>query len=306
MTPNIIKIDKFRLRKKIAIFDYDWTLVRPKSNGTFSKSLDDWMWLNKTVPIILHKIYNDGFSIVVISNQTRNTEMKTNQIINVMSSIELPSLIMVASEEIDKKPNTTMFNMLKEMTKKDFDMKNSFFVGDALGRQDDWSNTDKLFAQNIGILKIFAPDDIFPVNNDEHIKKFKELNTQEIIVIVGYPGSGKTKVSESFSSKYKALHGDELVTSKKILKEAEKYLNEGFSIIIDATNPSIKKRKEYIDLASKYNIPIRCILMTTDMIESMFRNNKRNKIIPKITYFVFRKNYEEPTINEGFSEVIKI
>jgi hypothetical protein len=37
MTPNIIKVGNFRIRKKITIFDYDWTLVRPKSNGTFSK-----------------------------------------------------------------------------------------------------------------------------------------------------------------------------------------------------------------------------------------------------------------------------
>lgn len=34
MAPNIVKVGKFRLRKKLATFDYDWTLVRPKTNGT--------------------------------------------------------------------------------------------------------------------------------------------------------------------------------------------------------------------------------------------------------------------------------
>ena len=81
MAPNIIKIGMFRIRKKMAIFDYDWTLCRPKSNGTFSKSLDDYVWLNKQVPIVLEKLYKDDFCIVVVSNQTRNTEMKTNQIV---------------------------------------------------------------------------------------------------------------------------------------------------------------------------------------------------------------------------------
>ena len=40
------------------------------------------------------------------------------------------------------------------------------------------------------------------------------------------------------------------------------------------------------------------------MVESMFRNNKRHKIIPKITYYVYRKRYEEPTMDEGFNEII--
>jgi len=38
----------------------------------------------------------------------------------------------------------------------------------------------------------------------------------------------------------------------------------------------------------------------------MFRNNKRQKVIPKITYYVFRKKYQEPTTDEGFSEIISI
>jgi predicted kinase len=95
-------------------------------------------------------------------------------------------------------------------------------------------------------------------------------------------------------------------TSAKMIKESEKYLKEGYSVVFDATNPTIKKRKEYIDIAKKYSLHTRCILMKTDMIESMFINNKRNKIIPKVTYFVYRKRYEEPSVNEGFDEIIHV
>jgi len=45
MPPHIVKIGKFRLRQKMAMFDYDWTLVKPLSNGTFSKDLNDWRWM---------------------------------------------------------------------------------------------------------------------------------------------------------------------------------------------------------------------------------------------------------------------
>jgi bifunctional polynucleotide phosphatase/kinase len=223
MAPRIIKIGDFRFRKKMAIFDFDWTLVRPKTNGTFSKTIDDWMWLTNKVPIVLQNLYSKGFCIVVISNQTRTTEMKISQITNVMLSLSgIPSLIAVAYEESDKKPNTTMFDIIKY--DKTVDMKNSFYVGDALGRTEDWSDSDKKFAENIGLTKIYSPDDMFEV---EHYfkKNIPETDKQEVIVMVGYPGSGKSTIASQFSDKYKILDGDVLKTSAKMIKESEKYLH---------------------------------------------------------------------------------
>jgi bifunctional polynucleotide phosphatase/kinase len=164
MAPHIIKIGKFRLRQKMAMFDYDWTLVRPLSNGTFSKSLDDWKWITEKVPEILQKYYDKGFCIVIISNQSKNTKMKLQQIINVLSTLNIPSLISVGYDDNDKKPNTTMFDII--IKNKKIDMKKSFFVGDALGRKGDWSDSDKKFAENINIKNIYSPDDIFHINDN--------------------------------------------------------------------------------------------------------------------------------------------
>ena len=304
MPPHIIKIGKFRLRAKMAMFDYDWTLVKPLSNGTFSKSLDDWRWITEKVPEILEKYYDNGYCIVIISNQTRNTEMKLQQIINVLSTLKIPSLISIGYEDIDKKPNRTMFDLIKKDKK--IDMNKSFYVGDALGRQGDWSDSDKKFAENIDIKKIYSPDDLFSINDDKKLI-IKQFDKQEIIVLVGYPGSGKTTIANTFdTNKYMVINGDIFKNSKKMIKEAEKYIKVNYSIIFDATNPSIEKRKEYIDFANSKNIPIRCINVETDITTSMFRNNKRDKVIPKITYYVFRKNYVKPTIEEGFYDVINI
>ena len=304
MPPHIIKIGKFRLRGKMAMFDYDWTLVKPLSNGTFSKSVDDWRWITEKVPEILEKYYDNGYCIVIISNQTRNTKMKLQQIINVLSTLKIPSLISVGYEDIDKKPNRTMFDLIKKDKK--IDMNKSFYVGDALGRQGDWSDSDKKFAENIDIKKIYSPDDLFSINNKKKII-IKQFDKQEIIVLVGYPGSGKTTIANTFdTNKYMVINGDIFKNSKKMIKESEKYIKANYSIIFDATNPSIEKRKEYIDFANSKNIPIRCINVETDIATSMFRNNKRDKVIPKITYYVFRKKYVKPTIEEGFYNVINI
>lgn len=165
MPPYVSKIGKFHFRKNMAIFDYDWTIARPISNGTFSKSVDDWRWLTDIVPDVITKFYNKGFCIIIISNQTKNTEMKINQISNALSTLSIPSLLVVGYEKNDKKPKTTMFDIITKDKK--VDMTKSFYVGDALGRQGDWSAVDREFADNIKIKNIYSPDELFSIKQNE-------------------------------------------------------------------------------------------------------------------------------------------
>lgn len=253
MAPHIQKIGKFRFRQKMAIFDYDWTLVKPISNGTFSKKVDDWMWLSQKVPEVLVNYYNNGYSITIVSNQTRNTKMKIEQISNALTTLNIPLIFIVGYEDDVKKPKPAMFNILTKDKKVDF--KKSFYVGDALGRQGDWSAVDRQFAENIGILNILSPDDLFSIAKVTNVKAaaaITEYKAQEIVVMVGYPGSGKSTIANSFDSeRYKIISGDEYVTSKKMIKASVEHLKNGHSIIYDATNPTIAKRKEYIDVTKK-------------------------------------------------------
>ncbi len=307
MAPTIIKLNNFRFRTKIACFDYDWTLVKPKINRTFPKDVDDWEFLRQSVPEILKDYYDKGYCLIIFSNQTK--QWKINQIENVLKSLDIPVYISIAFDKEDKKPNTNMFNLA--ISNKEWNKKESFFVGDALGRVNDWSDSDKLFAGNIGI-NLKTPEEIFPFEKDTEITSLdiQPLDIQEVIILVGYPGSGKSSYTMKMfgeNDRYVILSGDVLKTSAKMIKAAKPLLISGKSVIFDATNPTIAKRAEYIKLAEEYNVQIRCIYLTTSFEESLYRNNQRDKdkIIPKIAYYVYRKKFEMPTSEENM-EVISI
>lgn len=298
----VLKINKFRHRSKVASFDFDWTLVCPKSEGTFPKNADDWKWLRPSVPEVLKRYYKKGYAIYIFTNQTK--AWKQEQIFKVLSSLEIPICACIAFDKTKHKPNTEMFWHVVSKMKKE----SSFFVGDALGRPNDWSDTDKRFADALGI-NVIQPEDMFPFEKEEPSNKVAPLKKQEVIVMVGYPGSGKsTIVRDIFEpAGYITLEGDLLKTSARMIRSAEPFISAGKSVVFDATNPSKKKRAEYIEYAKSKGLSVRCIWVPRSMEESLLQNNKRpaDKLVPKIVYFVYRKNFEQPVGDEGFAAVIR-
>lgn len=298
MSYKILSFGNFKFGHKLAAFDYDWTLVKPKSNGSFPKNKDDWMWLRPNVPIVLRQMHSEGYAVIVITNQTK--EWKLDQIVDVMNELDLPVLVGVGLNKEYQKPNDKLFKLIIEDNQ--WDAEHSFYVGDALGRVNDWSDSDKVFAENVGI-NYKSPEDTFPIEkNSETGIQIDTRDIQEVVIMVGHPGSGKSTISNSVfgsSDRYKVLHGDDLKTSSKIIKEGKKYLQAGLSIVVDATNPSIEKRKEYIDLAKSFGIKARCVHVCTSFDESLQRNNNREKVVPKIVYYTYRKKFVEPSVDEG-------
>lgn len=303
MAPILIEHKNFQFRSKVVGLDFDWTLVMPKDNKTFPKDVDDWQWLRASVPTTLKKYYDEGYCLVIFSNQSKG--WKLTMIENVMKAIDLPILAVVAYNKQDYKPNPNLFLNVVPFKKVNTD--NSFYVGDALGRKNDYSDSDKVFAENVGI-SIKCPEDVFLLHNNtnEDNINIDAVESQEIIIMCGYPGSGKSTIADKVfgtNTSYVILSGDLLKTSSKMTKAAKSPIADGKSVIFDATNMTRAKRAEYINCAQNYNILVRCIYVATSMEESMFRNNKRPKenIVPKIAYYVMRKKFEPPSENEGFT-----
>lgn len=317
-----INYSKMTSSTKLACFDFDHTLVKPKENHINAKNItlkngrefpvdaDDWQWLRPNVPEIIRELYTQGYEIYVITNQTKL--WKIDMIKTALGQLEIPITVIVGFGNIKKpetirKPNPLLFSNDDGQPIK-FDKNLSFFCGDAAGRSSDFSDSDKQFAINIG-MKFNIPEDLFPI---EMVKcedyRDHTRNHQEIVILVGYPSAGKSTwalnslVNKLADRQYMIISGDELKTIKKMIKVAKAHLDNGISVIFDRTNPKLSDRAEFINMANTYNIPARCIVFDVDIETAMewntHRLNETGKKVPKIAFYLFRKNYVRPTISE--------
>lgn len=294
---------------KILALDFDWTIIKPKEGRTFPKDKDDWQWLRPNVPGIIKEYYNNGFKIYIVTNQTKEwkrimiqnvvDELTSNNILNIEVIIGFgpskdPSTI--------RKPNPLLFTNGKKTIKFDKDL--SIFVGDAAGRVDDFSNSDKIFAENIE-MTFAIPEDIFPIDMTRLQVQMQDAHREntEIVILVGYPASGKstwaTTKLEPYG--YNIISGDELKTLPKMIKAARIFLERGESVVFDATNPKPENREKIIALARQYDVSARCIVFDVSIEDAMMWNkhrlNETGKKVPNIAFYTFRKNYVMP-INE--------
>lgn len=331
------KQDLFVFRDKVASFDLDGTLIKVKSGSKFPQDENDWILFSDTVEQKLQDLYKKKYCLIIISNQAGISKGKQdkdawkNKLEQICNKINLPVKV-YASIGTDhyRKPYKTFWNVITNGINLH---KDSFYCGDACGRKNDHSDTDYKFALNCGI-NFCTPEFFFDnkKNNESynvtynvdlnHIKTLKFNNPDimhtknEMIIIVGFPGSGKTTFVNKYLVPlgYKRINMDTLKTKIKCIKECERQIDLGHSVVIDNTNPDPVTRKLYIDIAKKQKkCNIKCIEFTTNMNTAYhsthyrcYKSNGLTKSIPMLVYHKYKKIYEEPQKKEGFDEIIKI
>lgn len=301
MSPTIYNINHAVHRNKMAAFDYDWTLVCPKDGKTFPSNIGDWEWLYPNIPETIQKYYEDGFMIVIFTNQSKS--WKHEQIQIVAKTLDIPVFIVVATEKNEYKPNPILFNVLIGNNKINKDK--SFFIGDAIGRTSDFSDSDKVFAENIGI-PCYCPEQIFHMKTEiVEIPTIPLTDEKQIIIMMGYSGSGKSTIAKNIcqNESFIYIEGDLYKSSAKMIKASLEHIAQKKSIVFDATHSSSKKRQEYVELGKKYDYKVVCIHVSTSLEIAYKRNKLRNyeKYVPKIAYSVYSKHYEQPNELEGFA-----
>ncbi|EFQ98683.1 bifunctional polynucleotide phosphatase/kinase [Nannizzia gypsea CBS 118893] len=183
-------------KTRIAAFDFDHTLIMPKSNSKFSRSASDWKWWDPSVPSKLKQLAADGYTLVIVSNQkavnlkpdakakTGNSDSKSLSVLKekvtmVLDTLDLDIPVSIyAATQYDEYRKPRM-GMWREMVKdlgldipddvegkkssrlgRTLDLGNSIFVGDAAGRKGDHSCCDRHFAANVGI-PFKTPEEFF-------------------------------------------------------------------------------------------------------------------------------------------------
>ena len=148
-----------------------------------------------------------------------------------------------------------------------------------------------------------------------------------LYITVGCPASGKSTYVKNYvdNSKQTGLYlsSDELRAKfgkgetdqtctnqvfyhiKQKIDEILKDKNDGY-LIIDATSINKKNRREYIQLAKKNKSKIVAWVFERNRDILVDRNKNRDRVVPIWVIDRMISQYEKPTLDEGFDEVIDI
>ncbi|KAI8336463.1 polynucleotide kinase 3 phosphatase, partial [Blakeslea trispora] len=105
---------------KIAAFDLDGTLINTKSGNVFAKDQHDWCWWNNEVIHHLRELHEEGFKIVIFSNQNGLKSDKTKEtfklkVTDILNELAIPVTLMAAlKKDIYRKPMTGMWDYLTQ------------------------------------------------------------------------------------------------------------------------------------------------------------------------------------------------
>lgn len=318
---------------KYALFDLDHTIIKPSNNKMFSKSAIDWEFYNDSVIAKLQTLSN-CYQIIIITNQKglltgkMNIDAWKQKIDNVVKQLNIPISIYVSLYDDNyRKPRTGLFDVLGF----DINNSNSFYCGDAGGLdkrkvgninlKKDFSDCDIKFAHNCNIPFIHRDDFIY---NDDFLNvktkysiKYVDFNSieygnytniyksgkQELIILVGCPGSGKSYFCNKYFNEYTIINMDNLQTVG-LSKACKVAINLGKTVVIDNTNPSKKCRQRFINIANIYNIPCRCIIFKVSKElakhNNVYRGLNGGKMVNNVVYY---KKFEEVREEEGFYRV---
>lgn len=338
---------------KIAGFDIDGCIITTKSGKVFPTGPDDWRILYPEIQPKLASLLKKGFKVVFFTNQMGisrgklRPEVFKSKAEDILQTLQLPIQVFVSTAPgIYRKPVIGMWEHLCEKANGGVlvDVSESFYVGDAAGRPANWapgkkkkdfSCSDRLFALNIG-LQFHTPEEYFlgwkpasfsfpefdPRKLDSKARLYDPPDAsltstkQEIIVAVGFPGSGKSTFFQThiIPKGYAYVNRDTMGSWQHCVSACELALKEGRSVAVDNTNPDLESRKRYIDVARSAGVSCRCFNLTASLDQAK-HNNRFREMVPSATKHVtvndmvfhsYKKKFVAPSLSEGFSEILQI
>jgi len=150
------------------------------------------------------------------------------------------------------------------------------------------------------------------------------MSETQLIVMCGLPASGKSTCAKTICGKgrqYVVVCADEfrkVYTGKDfdafaehmitlmVKTTVEVMLRRNENVILDMTCLTIKSRKKWIEIARKCNVPIYCVWLNLSLHHCLDANRNRKRYVPEHIISNMYDCFQEPTIQEGFSDITEI
>jgi bifunctional polynucleotide phosphatase/kinase len=181
---------------------------------------------------------------------------------------------------------------------------------------------------------VFNPKSYIETTLDEPPVKFNRKHPLELVIFCGSPGAGKSTYywNNLQPLGYERVNQDILKTVSpisiiiehsvnrpqrpKCLKVARELLEAKKSVVVDNTNANIETREYWTSLAKELNVPIRCVrfISTPELCKHNNAVRAANKdlnpesrtSLPGIAFGDFGRRFQEPTLSEGFEDIISV
>ncbi|KAL4797329.1 polynucleotide kinase 3 phosphatase-domain-containing protein [Aspergillus venezuelensis] len=257
----------------------------------------------------------------------------------VMKSLGIPLSVYAATEDDEyRKPRAGMWREFlddQDLDVTGIDAAESIFVGDAAGRPNDHSSVDRGFAANAGlpfktpeeffldaapepVVESFNPSLYLQPDAVDDAPAFSRKSPLELVIFSGSPAAGKSTFYWEYLKPldYERVNQDILKTRPKCIRVAKEHLAAKRSVVVDNTNADVATRSEWIGVAKELNVPIRCIYFSASPAICKHNNAVRaantslnpesRKSLPGIAFGDFGRRFKEPTLGEGFQDVIRV
>jgi len=150
------------------------------------------------------------------------------------------------------------------------------------------------------------------------------MDKQELIIMTGLPASGKSTLSDKYISNCYQYHSSDLIREelfdninnqsdnqlvfKTLYERVREGLIDGNSVVLDATNMSMKRRRgfirQYIDpIRAVVDINIKAVVVATPFNECVRRDKARDRTVGYSVIDKMYKSFNFPLLQEGFDEI---
>lgn len=145
-----------------------------------------------------------------------------------------------------------------------------------------------------------------------------------VTLVCGAPASGKSTLTKELAkNNHVVLNRDtEGGTIAGLLPKLEQHIRDKKDVVLDNLFPNVESRKPFIDLCKQHGVDISCKHMSTSIEEAQFnavqrminligkfpsldeiKKSKHPNIFPVVVLFKYKKEFQKPTVAEGFSKV---